>query len=54
MGNVSSTRSMSTMLQYGSLHTKLRMMMRMPALGPEYLFLNLQNPTFNGRANILQ
>jgi len=54
MGNVSSTRSMSTMLQYGSLHTKLRMMMRMPALGPEYLFLNLQNPTFNGRANIMQ
>ena len=54
MGNISSTRSMSTMLQYGSLHTKLRMMMRMPALGPEYLFLNLQNPTFNGRANILQ
>ena len=54
IGNVTSTRSMSTMLQYGSLNIKLRMLMRMPALGPEFLFLNMQNPTFNGRPNILQ
>ena len=45
---------MSTMLQYGSLNIKLRLLMRMPSLGPEFLFLNLQNPTMNGRANIMQ
>ena len=54
IGNIASTRSMSTMLQYGSLNIKLRLLMRMPALGPEFLFLNLQNPTYNGRPNILQ
>jgi hypothetical protein len=47
LANIKSTRSLSTMLQYGDARLKLRLMMRMPSLGPEYYFLNLQN-SFNG------
>ena len=53
--NIFSSRNVGVMLQYGDLRLKMRQMMRMPQLGPEYLFLNLQNPSLGpARPNIIQ
>ena len=53
--NIFSSRNIGVMLQYGDLRLKMRQMMRMPQLGPEYLFLNLQNPSLGpARPNIIQ
>ena len=53
--NIFSSRNLGVMLQYGDLRLKMRQMMRLPQLGPEYLFLNLQNPSLGpARPNIIQ
>jgi hypothetical protein len=53
--NIFSSRNVGVMLQYGDLRLKMRQMMRLPQLGPEYLFLNLQNPSLGpARPNIIQ
>ena len=52
---ITSVRDLNALLQFGDLRLKMRQMMRLPQLGPEYLFLNLQNPSLGpGRPNLLQ
>ena len=52
---ITSVRDINAMMQFGDLRLKMRQIMRLPQLGPEYLFLNLQNPSLGpGRPNLLQ
>ena len=42
---LSSTRSINAIMQLGDLNKKLRILSRLPHLGPDYLFINVVNPT---------
>ena len=42
---LSSTRSINAVMQLGDLRRKLRILSRLPHLGPDYLFSNVVNPT---------
>ena len=42
---LSSTRSINAVMQLGDLNKKLRILSRLPHLGPDYLFINVVNPS---------